>query len=73
MFKVNRIYVEWEKGGQGLISIEETVNYGNCSVKKHTETSDIVVIGEARKNIKSNNEYSAAEYRNQQKKVWLDG
>ena len=70
---VDRMYVEQEKGGRGLMSIEKTVNYENHSLKKYTETSDIIVIGEAGKIIKGNSKYSATEYRDQQKKVQLAG
>ena len=50
---VDRMYVEREKGGRGLMSIEETVRYESHSLKKYTEDSDILAIRTAGKIIKS--------------------
>ena len=55
------------------MNIEETVSYKCCSLKKYTETSDIVVIRKAGKITIGNHKYSAVEYRNQLKIVPLDG
>ena len=69
---VDRIYVERERGGRGLMSIEDTVNYERHSLKRYTETSDVVMIRKAGEIIKSNSEEDRSEYRCQQKKSRLD-
>jgi len=69
---VDRIYVEREKGGRGLMSIEDTVKYETHSLKKYTETSESQVIRTAGKIIKSDGDENPLEYRNQQKKTRLE-
>ena len=43
---VDRLYVDRNNGGRGLISVDDTVNYNKArSLKRYTETSDIDLIG----------------------------
>ena len=44
---VDRMYVEREKGGRGLMSVEETVKYESHSLKKYAEASSVRVISSA--------------------------
>ena len=69
---VDRMYVEREKGGRGLMSIEETVRYESHSLKKYTEDSDILAIRTAGKIIKSDSAENSGEYRKHQKKTRAD-
>ena len=49
------------------MSVEETVNYENHSLKKYTEGSTVKLIWTADKIIKTNSEEGRQEYRNHQK------
>ncbi|XP_067951365.1 uncharacterized protein [Watersipora subatra] len=64
---VDRVYVERDQGGRGLMSVEETVNYESHSLKKYTEGSRVEFIRTAGKIINTNSENGRQEYRNRQK------
>ncbi|XP_067933124.1 uncharacterized protein [Watersipora subatra] len=64
---VDRVYVERDQGGRGLMSVEETVNYECYSLKKYTEGSPVEFIRTAGKIINTNSEDGRQDYRNHQK------
>ena len=69
---VDRMYVEREKGGRGLTSIEDTVKYESHSLKKYAETSLVEVIRNSADIITTDEEgMTRSEYRNHQKRTRL--
>ena len=65
---VDRMYVEREKGGRGLMSVEETVKYESHSLKKYAEASSVRVISSAARVVKSDEEeMTQSRYREMQK------
>ncbi|XP_067940473.1 uncharacterized protein [Watersipora subatra] len=64
---VNRVYVEKDQGGRGLMSVEETVNYESNSLKKYREGSPVEFKRIAGKIINASSENGRQEYRNHQK------
>ncbi|XP_067945076.1 uncharacterized protein [Watersipora subatra] len=64
---VDRVYVERDQGGKGLMSVEETVNYESHRLKKYTESSAVEFIRTAGKIVNTNSEDGRQEYGNHQK------
>ena len=69
---VDRLYVEREKGGRGLMNIEDTVLYEAHSLKKYTETSDVELIRSGGVMIKSDSSEEKSTYRSNQKRNRLE-
>jgi hypothetical protein len=69
----DRLYVHREKGGRGLMSIEDTVRYEANSLKRYTERSDVQLIRNGGKHIKSDSNVSKEEYREKQKTDKYEG
>jgi hypothetical protein len=63
----DRLYVHREKGGRGLMSIEDTVRYKANGLKRYTERNDVQLFRTGGKRIKSDSNVSKNEYREKQK------
>ena len=68
---VDRLYVERNKGGMGLMSVEDVVQYESHSLKQYTRGSETEIIRRAGLVIKVDSVQCSQEYKNEQKKTRL--
>ena len=70
---VDRLYVDRNNGGRGLMSVEDTVKYEALSLKRYTETSDIELIRAGGQLVKCDSDASRTEYKMEMKRGRYDG
>ena len=68
---VDRLYVESNKGGRGLMSVEDVVRYESHSLKQCTIGSETEIIRKAGLVIKVDSVQCSQEYRSEQKETRL--
>ena len=68
---VDRLYVERSKGGRGLMSVEDVVQYESHSLKQYTRGSETEIIRKSGVVIKVDSVQCSQEYRNGQKETRL--
>jgi len=64
---VDRLYVERSKGGRGLMSVEDVVQYENHSLKQYTRVSETEIIRKVGMVMKVDSTQDSQECRNRQK------
>ena len=70
---VDRLYVDRNNGGRGLMSVEDTVKYEALSLKRYTETSDIELIRAGGQLVKCDSDASRTEYKMEMRRGRYDG
>ena len=68
---VDRLYVERNKGGRGLMSVEDVIRYESHNLTQYTRGSETEIIRKAGLMIKVDSVQCSQEYKNEQKETRL--